>query len=125
MLKATKSAASTPATVTVIVTVNLNVNGAPVFTYSDENIVINEETTITYALTDNTGKGLKFNGVAFCNPFDGIIDSVNVINNGDSIELTDTDKIVGTTSFQFILTNTVNTLLLVSADPQVINKNKD
>lgn len=107
----------------ITVTVTLDKNEVPSFTYSNEtgNVEVSEESTITYILDDNTNKGLKFTGAAFNTPFDGIVDAVTVSSDGTIVQLIDLDKVVGKTTFQFVLTNTDNTLMLISPDPQVIN----
>lgn len=80
--------------------------------------------TITYQLTDNTGKGLKFAGAGFVTPFDGIIDSIAISADGMQLQMIDTDQTAGSSKFQFVLTNSSNTLMLLSPDPQVKNEPK-
>ena len=103
-------------------------NGEPVFSYQttdgqpcDGDVTVTEAGTITYQLVDNTGKGLKFVGVGFTTPFDGIIDAVTVSSDGQFLQMLDTDRSAGTTKFQFVLSNTANTLLILSPDPEVKN----
>ena len=103
-------------------------NGEPVFSYLDStgkpsegDVTVTEAGTITYQLVDNTGKGLKFAGVGFTTPFDGIIDAITVSHDGQYIQMLDLDRTPGTTKFQFVLTNSTNTLMVLSPDPQVKN----
>ena len=72
------------------VVVNLE-NGEPMFSYQttdgqpcDGNVTVTEAGTITYQLIDNTGKGLKFVGVGFITPFDGVIDAITVSNASET-----------------------------------------
>lgn len=102
-------------------------NGEPFFSYTNHDgtpksgdVIITKNCTITYQLIDQTGKGLKFVGAAFMTPFDGIIDAVST--DGSLIHLTDLDEVSGNTQFQFVLSNTSNTLLVLSPDPEVINR---
>ncbi|KKO44701.1 hypothetical protein WG68_14225 [Arsukibacterium ikkense] len=111
------------------VVVNLE-NGEPVFSYqttagqplANGDVTVTEAGTITYQLVDNTGKGLKFIGVGFITPFDGIIDAITVSSDGQLVQMLDMDRSAGTTKFQFVLTNSSNTLMLLSPDPQVKNE---
>ena len=103
--------------------------GEPVFSYQTASgqplpsgdITVTEASTITYKLVDNTGKGLKFIGAGFNTPFDGIIDAVTVSSDGQYLQLLDADRTAGTTKFQFVLSNTSNTLFILSPDPEIIN----
>lgn len=105
-------------------------NGEPVFSYQttagqplpDGDVTVTEAGTITYQLVDNTGKGLKFIGVGFITPFDGVIDAITVSSDGQLVQMLDMDRSAGTTKFQFVLTNSSNTLMLLSPDPQVKNE---
>lgn len=104
-------------------------NGEPVFIYTDANgqvcqgdITVTQAGTITYLLNDQTGKGLKFVGVGFVNPFDGIVDAVTISSDGMLLQLVDLDRTTGTTKFQFVLNNTANTLLVLSPDPEITNR---
>lgn len=119
---------ATRASEIIQVVVNLE-NGEPVFSYQTPSgepctgdITITEASTITYQLRDNTGKNLKFIGVGFITPFDGIIDAVTVSSDGQYIQMLDMDRTAGTTKFQFVLTNSTNTLLVLSPDPEVVNE---
>lgn len=103
-------------------------NNLPVFSYTcngkpfEGALEIDKESTITYQLIDKTDKGLKFAGAGFKRPFDGIIDAVALGDNGNLLQLIDLDKVVGSAGFQFVLTNSTNSLMLVSPDPQIINR---
>lgn len=103
-------------------------NGEPVFSYQttdgqpcDGDVTVTEAGTLTYQLVDNTGKGLKFVGVGFTTPFDGIIDAITISSDGQLVQMLDLDRSAGTTKFQFVLSNTANTLLVLSPDPEVKN----
>lgn len=104
-------------------------NGEPVFSYKNSagqpcegDVTVTEAGTITYQLIDNTGKGLKFVGVGFTTPFDGVIDAITVSPDGQYVQMLDLDRTPGETKFQFVLTNTTNTLMILSPDPEVINR---
>lgn len=111
------------------VVVNLE-NGEPMFSYqttggqplANGDVTVTEAGTITYQLVDNTGKGLRFIGVGFITPFDGVIDAITVSSDGQLVQMLDMDRSAGTTKFQFVLTNSSNTLMLLSPDPQVKNE---
>lgn len=109
------------------VTVTLE-NGEPVFSYTDAegaecqgDVTVTVASTITYLLDDQTGKDLKFVGAGFLTPFDQIIDAVTLSSDGKLLQMVDLDHTPGTTKFQFILTNSTNTLMLLSPDPEIIN----
>ncbi|MDX1539512.1 DP-EP family protein [Arsukibacterium sp.] len=119
---------NTQAVGVIQVLVNLE-NGEPVFNYQttdgqpcDGDVTVTEAGTITYQLVDNTGKGLKFVGVGFITPFDGVIDAITVSSDGQLVQMLDLDRSAGTTKFQFVLTNSSNTLMVLSPDPQVKNE---
>ncbi|MCP3127715.1 DP-EP family protein [Shewanella sp. KJ2020] len=104
-------------------------NGEPVFIYTDASgepclgdVTITQAGTITYLLNDQTGKGLKFVGVGFVTPFDEIVDAVTISSDGMLVQLVDLDRTPGTTKFQFVLSNTTNTLLVLSPDPEITNR---
>jgi hypothetical protein len=104
-------------------------NDEPFFSYTSQdgtpksgNVIVSQYDTITYHLIDKTGKGLKFVGAAFITPFDKVIDIVTISSDGTLIQLTDLDEVAGNTSFQFVLSNTSNTLMLLSPDPEIINR---
>ena len=118
---------NTQASALMQVIVNLE-NGEPVFSYKNSagqpcegDVTVTEAGTITYQLVDNTGKGLKFAGVGFTTPFDGIIDAVTVSSDGMYVQMLDLDRTPGETKFQFVLTNTTNTLMVLSPDPEIKN----
>jgi len=117
------------ASLMINVIVNLE-QGEPTFSYQSTSgeplpsgdITVTEASTITYRLIDNTGKGLKFVGAGFSTPFDGVIDAVTVSSDGQYLQLLDTDQTAGDTKFQFVLSNTTNSLFVLSPDPQVKNE---
>ena len=118
---------NTQTTELVQVVVDL-VNGEPAFSYlnsagqpCDGDVTVVEAETITYQLIDNTGRGLKFAGAGFVTPFDGIIDSIAISADGMQLQMIDNDQTAGNSKFQFVLTNTTNTLLVISPDPEVKN----
>ncbi|WP_288740695.1 DP-EP family protein [uncultured Rheinheimera sp.] len=108
------------------VMITLDVNQEPKVTYlqDDEvctgNVVVTCGEDITYRLVNSAG--YAFMGAGFLTPYDNIIDSVQVSADGQELVLVDEDSVSGTTKFQLIFTNTTNSLLLLSPDPQVINK---
>lgn len=113
------------------VVVNLN-DGEPNFSYTDTdnnpvtgNVTILKASTITYQLIDQTGKDLKFMGAAFIKPFSGVIDAVTLSSDGKILQLLDLDKTPGSTQFQFVLNNSTNTLLVLSSDPEIINRGQE
>jgi hypothetical protein len=63
---------------------------------------------------------LAFVGASFDTPFDGIIDAVKT-EAPDMLILMDTNSVVGKTGFRLILSNSNNTLLVSSQDPQIVN----
>ncbi|WP_297893113.1 DP-EP family protein [Shewanella sp.] len=104
-------------------------NGEPVFIYTDASgqqcqgdVTVTQAGTITYLLNDQTGKGLKFVGVGFVTPFDEVVDAVTISSDGMLVQLVDLDRTPGNTKFQFVLSNTTNTLLVLSPDPEIINR---
>ncbi|PKG74464.1 hypothetical protein CXF86_11860 [Shewanella sp. GutCb] len=104
-------------------------NNLPEFNYTDINnkpvtgdCVIEQEQTITYKLIDKTDKGLKFVGATFEKPFSKVIDDVWVQDNGQQINLLDLDKVIGKASFRFVLSNSQNSLMLLSPDPVIISR---
>lgn len=108
-------------------TITLNGESEPQFNYTKASqpatgsLVVNQATTIRYELEDSTGKGLKFVSAAFATPFDKVIDKVTVLEGGRVIELTDIDSVAGKTGFSFVLSNTDNSLMVLSPDPQIVN----
>lgn len=110
------------------VIVTLNDQSEPVFKYTHDNqpatgdVIVTTQETITYQLIDKTEKGLEFVGAAFVTPFDNVINAVSINEAGNELSLLDLDKTDGTTGFRFVLKNTENTLLVLSPDPQVIDR---
>lgn len=98
--------------------------GIPTFNYSGNggNVEFTEAGCITYILDDETGLDLKFVGAAFTTPFDRIVDAVTMSSDGKLLQLIDLNRTVGETSFQFVLSNSNNTLTVLSPDPQIINR---
>lgn len=122
---------STQATTAITVQVMSDQNtGEAVFSYISAtgapipsgDVTVTAAGTITYTLNDQTGRNLRFVGVGFVTPFDGIIDSVTVSSDGLTVTMEDSDTTPGTTKFQFVLSNNTNTLLLLSPDPEVKNE---
>ncbi|MEZ9200526.1 DP-EP family protein [Shewanella sp. 10N.286.54.B9] len=115
-------------------TVTLNNDEVPQFNYTQDedgkpipvtgSFVVSEPTTIRYYLVDKTEKGLEFTGAAFATPFDNIIDEVELgqDNRGSYIDLIDTDAKAGKTGFRFVLSNQQSNLMILSPDPEVINR---
>lgn len=108
------------------VSVTLDADQQPVIRYSQNgqpvtgNVVVSCGETITYQLVNSAG--FSFLNAGFLTPFDQIIHSVEVSDDGQQLTLIDDDSVAGTTKFQFIFANTTNNLWLLSPDPQVINK---
>lgn len=111
-------------------TVSLNKNGEPEFNYTQDGIpatgsfVVNGPTTVRYNLIDLTNKELVLIGAAFTNPFSNVIDTVKVTNDNDNqyIDLIDVDAAPGKTGFRFVLQPKNSTLLMLSPDPEIINR---
>ena len=108
------------------VMVTLDANQEPKVTYLQDgavctgSVIVTCGEDITYKLVNSAG--YAFMGAGFLTPYDNIIDSVLVSANGQELVLVDEDSVSGTTKFQLIFTNTTNSLLLLSPDPQIINK---
>ncbi|RVT47958.1 DP-EP family protein [Rheinheimera sediminis] len=108
------------------VMITLDANQEPKVTYLQDgevcsgSVVVTCGEDITYRLVNSTG--YAFMGAGFLTPYDNIIDSVQVSADGQELILVDEDNVQGTTKFQLIFTNSTNSLLLLSPDPQVINK---
>lgn len=108
------------------VMITLDTNQEPKVTYLQEgevctgSVVVTCGEDITYRLVNSAG--YAFMGAGFLTPYDNIIDAVQVSADGQELVLVDEDNVAGTTKFQLIFTNTTNSLLLLSPDPQVINK---
>ncbi|ACJ27459.1 Conserved hypothetical protein [Shewanella piezotolerans WP3] len=115
-------------------TVTLNKEDVPQFNYTQldngqdvpvtGSFVVSTPTTIRYYLIDKTEKGLEFTGAAFTTPFDNVIDSVELGEDqrGPYIDLIDSDAQPGKTGFRFILSVKNSKLLMMSPDPEVINR---
>ncbi len=122
---------NTPRIAAFTLTITINEKSELQFNYTykgedfDGPFYVKEKELISYQLVDNTGKGLKFIGAAFITPFDKVIDSVSIKDNGEQLNLLDTDSTIGETGFNFVLSNTDNTLMVLSPDPQIINRGKD
>ncbi|WP_233081555.1 DP-EP family protein [Rheinheimera soli] len=108
------------------VMITLDANQEPKITYLQDgevcsgNVVVTCGEDITYRLVNSVG--YAFMGAGFLTPYDNIIDAVQVSADGQELVLVDEDSVSGTTKFQLIFTNSTNRLLLLSPDPQVINK---
>lgn len=108
------------------VMITLDANQEPTVTYLQDgevctgNVVVTSGETITYRLVNSAG--YAFIGAGFVTPYDHIIDAVQVSADGQELVLVDEDSVAGTTKFQLIFTNTTNSLLLLSPDPQVVNR---
>ncbi|WP_233007725.1 DP-EP family protein [Rheinheimera faecalis] len=108
------------------VMITLDANQEPKVTYLQEgevctgSVVVTCGEDITYRLVNSAG--YAFMGAGFLTPYDNIIDAVQVSADGQELVLVDEDSVSGTTKFQLIFTNTTNSLLLLSPDPQIINK---
>ena len=108
------------------VMITLDANQEPKVTYLQDgevctgNVVVTCGENITYRLVNSAG--YAFMGAGFLTPYDNIIDAVQVSADGQELVLVDEDSVSGTTKFQLIFTNTTNSLLLLSPDPQVVNK---
>lgn len=123
--------------ITLTVTLNNEVERVPLFNYTqNENglsvpstgsFVVNQPTTIRYYLIDKTEQGLEFTGAAFTNPFNNVVDRVEIgqDDRGSYIDLIDSDAIAGKTGFRFLLSNKRNNLSVMSPDPEIINRGKD
>ncbi|WP_337842256.1 DP-EP family protein [Rheinheimera sp.] len=90
----------------------------------DGNVELSQNGLITYDLlaTNQSPQGLRFVGAGFTNPFDGHIDLVTVSGDGQRIELQNNINQLGVSKFQFIFASDETDLLLVSPDPQILNK---
>lgn len=111
------------------VMITLDANQEPKVTYLQDDevctgsVVVTCGEDITYRLVNSAG--YAFMGAGFLTPYDNIIDSVQVSADGQELVLVDEDSVSGTTKFQLIFTNTTNSLLLLSPDPQVVNKGQE
>lgn len=108
-------------------------NNSPSFTYFEPgnptpipspDITITEPTMIVYQLANTTDspEGLRFIGTAFENPFNGVIEQVNISSDGQQVMLNDLCEDTGTAKYRLILSSSENNLFLTTPDPQVINR---
>ncbi len=108
------------------VMITQDTNQEPKVTYLQDgevctgSVVVTCGEDITYRLINSAG--YAFMGAGFLTPYDNIIDAVQVSEDGQELVLVDEDSVAGTTKFQLIFTNSTNSLLLLSPDPQIINK---
>lgn len=122
-------------TYTFEVSVTVNENDVPKFVYfepgndqplTDEQrtVTVTGPTIIFYKLIKLglAPKGLKFIGAGFKTPFDGVIENAYVSDDGATLILEDLCKDNGTTGFHLLLKSDENTLVIMSPDPQIINK---
>lgn len=122
-------------TYTFNVAVSIGVNKTPIFTYyepgnpkpltKEETVVtVSGPTIIFYKLInlDLAPKGLRFIGAAFKTPFDGVIENTFVSESGDTLVLEDLCLDDGESGFHLLLKTDENNLVMMSPDPQVINK---
>lgn len=111
------------------VQVSLTRDNVPQFTYwmngvlCDGSVIVKRSETITYQLVKS--EGFSFVGAGFITPFDGVIDAVCVSADGQELVFEDQDTVAGITKFQLILRNNRNSLLLLSPDPQVVNRKEN
>lgn len=93
---------------------------------------------LAYSILDNATQrdyGFAFNGVAFSNPFNNVITEAQILNGGQTIVLTNPYDVSKATSdqysvgFQFGFSfknapggSKAKNLLLLSADPEIINQ---
>jgi len=111
------------------VLISLNDNQEPQITYMQDSqlstgsVIVTCGAVITYRLVNSPG--YAFVGAGFLTPNDKIIDAVKVSADGQELMLLDEDQVRGITKFQLIFTNPTNSLLLLSPDPQIINKGEE
>lgn len=92
-------------------------------TPTDGNVIVNSGETITYRLAETVG--YNFIGAGFITPSDGVIESVSVSKDGQSLILQDEDSVVGKTIFQLIFQCPQSSNWLLSPDPQVVNRGSE
>ncbi|WP_417359365.1 DP-EP family protein [Gallaecimonas pentaromativorans] len=106
---------------------------------SCECVIVNGPCYLEYTIKDSSAQQdyeFAFNGVAFSNPFNNVITEATIIKNGQTIVLTNPYNVCKSTSdnysvnFQFGFSFRKNpngkvakNLLLLSADPEVVNEN--
>ena len=94
-------------------------NGAP----TDGDVIVNRGETVTYTLINT--EGYNFIGAGFITPCDGVIESVSVSEEKQSLILQDEDSVVGKTKFQLLIQCPQSPNWLLSPDPQVINRDNN
>ncbi|EKE73745.1 DP-EP family protein [Gallaecimonas xiamenensis] len=127
--------------------INVHITGNEVtgfkFLYEDnkescEQVTVDGPCYLEYCIKENGTQrdyGFKFDGVAFSNPFNNVITEAKISPDGQKIKLTNPYDVNSSTSedysvgfqFGFSFTNApsgckAKNLLLLSADPQVINQ---
>lgn len=113
---------------TVEVAIERNGNSGVDFSYHQNGVAcsgdigVTSPTTLTYHISHSNIAGLRFTGAGFLNPFNGTIDSVTVSDDGQTLALEDSYQQAGIGKFQFLLTSEENNLVMMSPDPEVINK---
>lgn len=90
---------------------------------TDGNVIVNSGETITYRLIETTG--YNFIGAGFITPSDGVVESVSISEDGQSLILQDEDSVVGKTTFQLILQCPQSSNWLLSPDPQIVNRDTE
>ncbi|TCN86252.1 DP-EP family protein [Shewanella fodinae] len=119
-----------------LVSISIDSKGVPDFTYYEPGnptplskeqraVEVDAPTVIFYELTnlELSPKGLKFVGAGFKNPYDGIIENAFVSEDGKTLILEDLCKDYGTTNFHLLAKCDRNNLIIISPDPEVVNKN--
>lgn len=119
------------------VSVTVTAKKKPVFTYyesgsskplseKERQVVITGPSVIFYKLInlELAPKGLQFIGAGFTKPFTQIVENSYVSENGDTLVLEDLCVDDGATSFHLLLKTDENNLIMISPDPEVINKGK-
>jgi hypothetical protein len=116
-----------------VININVAITSSPsnslTFTYTNSagqpitgDVTVTQDSNIVFTLVpDTVSSGYKFVGAGFTAPFAGIIDSIEIGNDGAQLTLVDSDKKGGSAKFQLVLTNSSNNLLVLSPDPQVKN----
>lgn len=111
------------------VTIILDERQIPQFIYTENgqqvtgSVVVTQGQDITYQLLNSPG--YKFLGAGFITPFNHVVDSVQLSADGQQLTLIDEDSVPGSSKFQLILSDTTNSLWLISPDPQVVNRKEE